>query len=254
MINILYVATKNVASDRCKYLIRSIMREIRIFHATSGASALSMLTKYEIHVAFIDIELPDIDGFSLSDRIRKTTTYFSLPIVFIASTNENSVELHSRHHHYAYILKPYKDEELIVVATKLLVGIKTSNDRIINRNSAIKKKVYIPENGNLILINIYDILYAEAKMHRVFIHTKKRSYEMIPLSLSQFIERVNDECFIRCHKSYAVNIHNISSIESVSAKSWNIYFNDESNKCCFLSPTYHKELKSKLISQNLFSD
>lgn len=57
-------------------------------------------------------------------------------------------------------------------------------------------------------IKLSDILYVEAQMHCIFIHTNngiiKSNY-----SLAEVEDMLQEESFYRCHKSYIVNINEI---------------------------------------------
>ena len=56
---------------------------------------------------------------------------------------------------------------------------------------------------------------------------------------------MNSPDFLRCHKSYAVNIRNIDCIKKIDYRSWDILFkenNQASETKCMLSKTYKDDI------------
>lgn len=59
-------------------------------------------------------------------------------------------------------------------------------------------------------INIDNILYIESYRNEIIIHTKLLDYSR-RFSLKKILKEL-DNCFVQCHKSYLVNIENVTSL------------------------------------------
>jgi chemosensory pili system protein ChpA (sensor histidine kinase/response regulator) len=93
---------------------------IEVMTAKDGVDALMLLGERIPDVALVDIEMPRMDGFELSTRIRADERLNSLPIVIITS---RSGEKHRQRAQEigvnAYLPKPYREEELLETLHRL---------------------------------------------------------------------------------------------------------------------------------------
>ena len=51
--------------------------------ASGGEEALDLIQKHEVEIALLDVNMPNMTGFELSDHIRKMPVYSELPIIFV---------------------------------------------------------------------------------------------------------------------------------------------------------------------------
>lgn len=60
--------------------------------ATTGARALSMMDDKTPDLVLLDVELPDIDGLDLCERIRSVTATAAVPVLVITGHKEEGIE------------------------------------------------------------------------------------------------------------------------------------------------------------------
>lgn len=82
--------------------------------AKDGVDALEQLTEISPHVMLLDIEMPRMDGFELTKRLRQDSKTKNLPIIMITSRTAD------KHRNYAmelgvneYLGKPFQEDELL---------------------------------------------------------------------------------------------------------------------------------------------
>ena len=71
--------------------MQALLREdgVEVLIARSGAEALELLLVHDVALAFLDVQMPGMDGFELAELMRGTERSKSVPIIFItAGTNE----------------------------------------------------------------------------------------------------------------------------------------------------------------------
>jgi two-component system sensor histidine kinase/response regulator len=62
---------------------------LRILKATSGAEALELLLLHDVALALLDVQMPDMDGFTLAELMRGSQRTRHVPIIFLtASPND----------------------------------------------------------------------------------------------------------------------------------------------------------------------
>lgn len=161
--------------------------------------ALEYIQEHPVDVVFLDINMPKLDGLSLS---RVISTLSSKPLfVFITAYSEYAVEAFEVAA-FDYILKPYSENRIKDTLQRLekCTSVKCSND-----------KITLWKNDKLIVLNVNDIFYCEAHEHEVHIFTRNDSYKTAS-SISEFYKKLPPKNFFRCHRSYIVNIDKISEI------------------------------------------
>jgi PAS domain S-box-containing protein len=63
---------------------------LELLRATSGAQALELLLIHDVALAFLDVQMPEMDGFELAELMRGTERTRHVPIIFVTAgaTNE----------------------------------------------------------------------------------------------------------------------------------------------------------------------
>ena len=65
--------------------------DVEPLRAQSGREALELLQEHEVAVALLDVQMPEMDGFELAERMRGAERTRLVPIIFItAGTREHS--------------------------------------------------------------------------------------------------------------------------------------------------------------------
>ena len=66
-----------------RHLVRRVLESegYEVIEASNGTQALEFLDAQEIDLALMDINMPDIDGYTLATRIRATPRFATLPIL-----------------------------------------------------------------------------------------------------------------------------------------------------------------------------
>ena len=82
--------------------------------ARDGIDALEQLAKAKPDLILVDIEMPRMDGYELTTRIREDVHYRDIPIIMITSRSgakhrEKAMELGAN----AYLTKPYQERDLL---------------------------------------------------------------------------------------------------------------------------------------------
>jgi chemosensory pili system protein ChpA (sensor histidine kinase/response regulator) len=94
---------------------------MEVIMARDGIDALDQLVQGKPDLMLIDIEMPRMDGYELTTRIREDPNYRDIPIIVITSRagskhRERAMELGAN----AYLTKPYQERELLEQVNALL--------------------------------------------------------------------------------------------------------------------------------------
>lgn len=196
--------------------------EIKVYN--SGDDLLEGYDKYT-DIILLDIQMDGLDGMETARKIREFDD--NVEIIFITSFVEYALEGYEVNA-YRYLLKPVKDENL-----------RTSLINCLNDRNFVKRSIVIKEGDTRIKISLKDIMYIEVQGNDITVHTLKDTYRTKG-TMSNFETEINSDMFVRCHKSYLVNLEYIKSIKRYTS----ILVNDEEVP---LSRNKYKEIKDRFF-------
>lgn len=138
----------------------------------------------------MDIHLGSTNGFETAVNIHEINP--QIPIAFLTASRDYAVESYDVEA-VAYLLKPLQEDKLFALFSKLTRAEKP-------------KTLTVKQRGRLKNLDYLDILYLESRGHRVVIHLTSGEEEIIYAKLDALEENLEDERFVRCHKSFLVNM------------------------------------------------
>lgn len=153
-----------------------------------------------------DAVLMDMDlgegqsGIAYAQRLYQEAPH--LPVIYVTGYNDRYAQhiLLEDTNLVGYLTKPVEDNLLLRYLNKVL-------DR---KNGAAK--LVFHQQGSLLSLAADRIVYLESSNHVTFIHTPQVSYTVYE-KLSDIAKRL-PEGFVRCHKSYAVNMDCICRLDA----------------------------------------
>lgn len=169
-----------------------------IYEYENGEELLQSRT--EINVYFLDIKMNKLSGIETAKQIRKINK--EAIIVFITALKEYVFEAFDvRAFHY--LLKPVAEKKLREVLNSALLQLDGIDKFILAKTISQCTKIFIK-----------DIVYIEAQLRKIKIHT---TYDIIEYyhKLSDIEDQLKDFNFFRCHKSYIVNLKFVKSYDNV---------------------------------------
>jgi len=121
---ILVVEDNLVNQEVLKTMLKNMGLNVDI--ASTGGEALTLLKKRDYKLVFMDIELPDIDGYEVTRIIRTPSSGVKNPRVIIIALTAHAMKEHQTKSFEAgmddYISKPVSVQDLKKVVKKWLVG------------------------------------------------------------------------------------------------------------------------------------
>ncbi|WHY19793.1 LytTR family DNA-binding domain-containing protein [Paenibacillus sp. G2S3] len=202
------VEDEELARQELAYLIEAHSGIEITAQFEDGLDALKYLQSDTVDVIFLDINIPSIDGVLLAQNISR----FSVKpyIVFITAYKEHAAEAFEIEA-FDYILKPYSEVRIKAMLHKLEGVFAARGRQGEEERNPVSDKVNLWKNEKIIVVNADDIYYASAQEKSTSVMTKGEEYSMA-LSISDFYNRLPEDRFFRCHRSYIVNLSKIKEI------------------------------------------
>lgn len=221
------------------------LSQLELLYAETAEQALELLRENKIDLFFLDVELPGMDGFTLAEKIRNMTAYELTPILFITGYSKNPLDAFRQFHCYDFIVKPFSVDEFKEKVSELIEKLHRKQER---NGTILRKLAAFETEWETAFLPIDEILFAQVRGRHCEIQTKKRILPLTGMTLQDVIEEVDDPFFVRCHKSFAVNVREIASIRKLNYRLYEISF-DQSERKIDMSKFFHgsvEELVSKL--------
>ncbi|MES5868951.1 response regulator [Bacillus cereus group sp. RP32] len=112
-----------------------------VLEANDGKEALSIFEEHEVHLIILDIMLPELDGWSVCRRIRKTS---NIPIIMLtARVDEDDTLLGFELGADDYVTKPYSPPILLARAKRLIESRYSSVVSKPNEDTLMSNGIYI---------------------------------------------------------------------------------------------------------------
>ncbi len=185
--------------NRIKALFESKHVDAIIFDYTKGSKLITECKEVPFDLIFLDIDMPEMSGFDVAEKIND----INADTVIIFVTNEEQLVYRSlRYSPFRFIRKAYFVAELSEAIISFL-------DMYLKRN---KTQVFNCINGEIVAINIKDIMYIESNKHKVTVYTQKKDI-VTKAKIGELEENLKDFGFIRVHIGYLINMKYIFSIE-----------------------------------------
>lgn len=186
---------------------------------TNPADILNYTENNHFDVVILDIDLKsDISGLSIANTIRKKNK--KAYIIFTTAHLEYSMVAY-KYKTFDFLAKPVTIERLEETILRLYDDASTDSNIFfkLNKNCFIKNE---------------EIFFIQKEGKKAIFKTSAKDYEIYS-SFAAILDLLPDN-FVRCHKSYIVNLNKISSIQSNNT----IIFNDNFNCQCYIGPKYEK--------------
>ena len=108
-------------ADVTRYIATLLKEEYRLIFARNGNEGIEKAEEYMPDLILTDIMMPEMDGYELCHRVRKSNILNHVPIIIITAKSEDSDRIQGLDAGAdAYLLKPFNADELNIRISKLL--------------------------------------------------------------------------------------------------------------------------------------
>ncbi|MCG2432046.1 LytR/AlgR family response regulator transcription factor [Aequorivita xiaoshiensis] len=253
MIKALVIDDEKLARRRVLHLLEEVPDVEVLGECSNGKSAILNINQQKPDLIFLDINMKDMNGF----EVLKNISISPKPIVIFVTAYDNYALKAFDVDAFDFLLKPFKDHRFFRTIDKVRKISTNEADhnfekRIIelfnlyeNRSSRTTEldKLPVKQGNKTILINPIDILYISASGSYAEIFVRDRKY-VLRETLNNLCELLDDDKFIRVHRSTILNIHHIREIVHSGFSELDARMN---NNCLLrISKSYKKEFLQKV--------
>lgn len=211
-IHILVVEDEMILAEDIAMRLTDMGYEVAAFVPTVR-EALAVLQTAKIDLVMIDIVLEgNQDGIELARVINQT---YQIPFIFLTSQADNYfVERAKSVNPAAYMLKPFNDRAIRIAIEMALANYesrtqeKPQNEEQDTDALCIKDSLFLKQDSLFKRVHVNDILWIAAESNYTLIHTKLGKF-MYAVLLHKIEQKLPAQ-FLRVHRSYIVNMYNVT--------------------------------------------
>lgn len=256
LIQCIIVEDELLLRDELIYLLKDFEGLNVLNTFTNGIESLDYLKSNKVHLVFMDINIPGMNGIQLAEHLKDIG--FEGLIVFITSYENYAIKAFDLDA-VDYILKPFEKRRIAKAINKVYkfyANKEKDENRIENEiGSKVEQLIEYMEKdknklkkfpcelcGRTIFLNTEDIYLCFTLNEVTYVKTKDKEY-MTTFTLSE-IEAKTD--FFRVHRSYIINIKYVKELFALFNYNFKIVMEDEDNTEIPVSRNKVKDLKKQL--------
>ena len=172
---------------------------------TNPLKAFGLLEKEKIDVIFLDINMPQLSGFAFIENLS-----YKPSIVITTAYREYAVKSYELNV-LDYLVKPIPLNRFLKTMNKVYQKVYSDNVTP-DVNIQQEPHIFLKVSKKLIKVNLNDILYIESLKDYIKVITTLGDY-VVHKSLTSITEELPQSNFLRVHRSYAISINKIKSVE-----------------------------------------
>ena len=218
-----------------------------VAECSDGFEGVKKIAEHHPDLIFLDIQMPKINGFEMLELISETPS-----VIFTTAFDEYALKAFETSA-LDYLLKPFTKDRFITAIEKWKNTDKSIANipaEALSLLTEIEKKqpdehlrVVIKDGSEIKIIPTVDIHYFEAYDDYVKIF-QKDGYNLKKKTMNYFEKVLPTNQFIRVHRSYIININELTKIEAFEKNSYVAIL--KSGKRIPISRTAYGPLKESL--------
>lgn len=184
----------------------------------NGTEAVEAIQKHKPDLVFLDVEMPQMNGFEVVDRLRKEHMPF---VVFVTAHDQYALKAFDVNA-VDYLLKPYDDERFhaslgkakkhldMRMNSKLTGKLMDLMREHLHAKSEYTEQFIIKEKGREYRVAVDDIVFLRAEGNYLHLQLKDR-HHLYRMTMNAVETELDPTRFLRIHRSYMVNVAHVRS-------------------------------------------
>lgn len=210
---ILIVDDEALARQRVRRYLERSDASFEISEAENGLQAVELLRKYRFDVVFLDIEMPELNGFEVLAQFDERP----FQVVFQTAYDEFAVRAFEEHA-ADYLLKPFTFDRFRDALSRVLSRA-ADEERLqkleteMRKRDGFLKRLTVRQGGRLRIVDESEIVCFVSRDHYTCVYFADAREAICDLSLSHLVARLDQQRFRQLHRS---NIACMSAIRSLA--------------------------------------
>lgn len=189
-----------------------------IAECNDGFEGVKAINQHRPDLVFLDIQMPKINGFEMLELLEQPPA-----VIFTTAFDEYAIKAFETHA-VDYLLKPFSQERFDKALEKFKSGTGQQKEATVQllhdspRLSSQSERIVVKNGGKIKIIPLPSIQYLEAADDYVKIVTAEGGF-LKAKTMSFYEKNLPADSFVRIHRSYLVNVQEITRIDPYEKES-----------------------------------
>jgi two-component system LytT family response regulator len=213
MIRTILIDDESLARDVVKHYLNDFPDVEIVAECSDGFEGIKAITQHQPDFIFLDIQMPKINGFEMLELVENPPA-----VIFTTAFDEYAIKAFEVNA-IDYLLKPIEkvrfDQAVQKISSKLSSLDAVATQELLDSaamSPAQHNRVVVKKNGVIKIIAVADIHYLEADDDYVKLSTTEGIFHKNK-TMSFFERTLDPGQFIRIHRSYIINLAQVTRIE-----------------------------------------
>jgi len=204
----------------------------------SGAEALSLIRRAKPNLLFLDVEMPECDGFDVLEMLGGE---LEAAIVFVTAYDKYALRAFETGA-LDYLLKPFDD-------VRFYRALHRAKERISQERITPKRREFISlkSAGQVLFLRVSEIDWIEAADYYSCLHIGAKTH-LLRRSMSELEQELDHALFCRIHRSTIVKLVCVRRLKPNENGEYDVLLDDGTT--LRLSRRYRRQLQSRLAARD----
>lgn len=209
MLKILLIDDEKEALEVLEWKLKTYISNVLVTTCSSPTKALDMISVINPDVVFLDIQMPEMNGFSFLEKL--PTRDFEL--IFITAFDDFAFKA-IKENVVDYLLKPIDKIELISAVEKARKNVQkeslvTKAEGLLYSLKSNSPKISISADGKIYFLEPKDVIMLQSDKSYTTIFLISNKKIIVSKTLKEFEKKFYTPTFYRSHNSYLVNLEHV---------------------------------------------
>jgi two-component system LytT family response regulator len=228
-LRVLIVDDEALGRERIRRLLRKEADIDVVAEAADGVTAVERIQEMAPDLVFLDIQMPDMDGFGVLEKLGARDTP---AIIFVTAYDQHAVKAFEVHA-IDYLLKPFNAQRFRSAFRRARALLSSSNDShgerlaslieqlraerreleqlVLQRDTRYVERLLIRNEGKVFFVKTAEIDWVEAAGNYVHLHLGPTRH-LLRETISGLAARLDPALFARIHRSTIVNLDRVKEM------------------------------------------
>lgn len=247
------VDDEELARDELSYLLREFPDIEIVGMGNNGLEAVELIEELEPELAFIDVQMPGLDGLGVIGQLRARN--IPLPYFVLATAFDQYAIDAFKVEALDYVLKPFERDRISLTVERARRAI-LEKPRPAPIESALmptqqkpslqRTKLLVKANNRNFIVDAQDVIYATIEDGLISVVTTALEGQSNYRTIEELQSNLDPDTFWRVHRSFLVNINRIREVIPWFKSSYQLKMDDKKQTEIPVSRVQTKRLRSLL--------
>ena len=234
--SVLIVDDEPLARRRMRSLLEEFSEEVEILgEASSGATAIQLIRELMPDVVFLDVQMPDMDGFDVLHGLKKD----EVPLVVFTTAYDDFAVKAFDEDTVDYLLKPVEPERLAASIERIRRRLPVTESEpalpqnidleklrsLVSVDGSYMRRHQVKIGDRIIFVNLDEVIRFQSEEKYTTVYTTSNQY-VIDTPIIELEKRLDPKNFVKVHRSHIVAIDYIAECRKLETGKMVVFLKD----------------------------